>query len=135
MGAGHGRWGMAGFAQGPRKVDRPQAQGRRRLFPGKLSGSRPAPGTDRGTRMKIGIIGAGTVAQTIARHVLPLGHQVMLSNTRGPESLAPLVKQLGPGASAGTPQQAAGHEIVVLAVLWSDVRAALLSIPTGRDAS
>jgi len=79
--------------------------------------------------MKIGIIGAGTVAQTIARHVLPLGHQVMLSNTRGPESLAPLVKQLGPGASAGTPQQAAGQEIVVLAVMWWHVQAALFSIP------
>ena len=79
--------------------------------------------------MKIGIIGAGTVAQTIARHVLPLGHHVMLSNTRGPESLAPLVKQLGPGASAGTPQQAADQEIVVLAVMWWHVQAALFSIP------
>ena len=78
--------------------------------------------------MKIGIIGAGTVAQTITRHVLPLGHQVMLSNTRGPESLAQLVKQLGPGASAGTPQQAADQEIVVLAVMWWHVQAALFSI-------
>ena len=57
--------------------------------------------------MKIGIIGAGTVAQTIARHVLPFGHQVMLSNTQGPDSLAPLLKKLGPGAIAGTAQQAA----------------------------
>ena len=48
--------------------------------------------------MKIGIIGAGVVAQTIAKHVLPLGHQVMLSNKRGPDTLAPLVKELGPGA-------------------------------------
>jgi predicted dinucleotide-binding enzyme len=79
--------------------------------------------------MKIGIIGAGTVAQTIARHVLPLGHKVMLSNTHGPESLAPLVKQLGPGASAGTPQQAADQEIVVLAVMWWNIQAALFSIP------
>jgi predicted dinucleotide-binding enzyme len=51
--------------------------------------------------MKIGTIGAGTVAQTIARHVLPLGHQVMLSNTQGPDSLAPLLKKLGPGAGKG----------------------------------
>ena len=79
--------------------------------------------------MKIGIIGAGTVAQTIARHVLPLGHHVMLSNTHGPESLAPLVKQLGPSASAGTPQQAADQDIVVLAVMWWHVQAALFSIP------
>ena len=46
--------------------------------------------------MKIGFIGAGTVAQTIARHVLPHGHQVLLSNTRGPASLAPLVEELVP---------------------------------------
>jgi predicted dinucleotide-binding enzyme len=79
--------------------------------------------------MKIGIIGAGTVAQTIARHVLPLGHEVMLSNTHGPESLVSLVKQLGPNASAGTPQQAAEQDIVVLAVMWWNVQAALFSIP------
>jgi NADP oxidoreductase coenzyme F420-dependent len=40
------------------------------------------------TIMKIGFIGASTVAQTIAKHVLPFGHQVMLSNSRGPDSLA-----------------------------------------------
>jgi 8-hydroxy-5-deazaflavin:NADPH oxidoreductase len=79
--------------------------------------------------MKIGIIGAGTVAQTIARHVLPFGHQVMLSNTQGPDSLAPLVKKLGPGAIAGTPQQAAEQDIVILAVMWWNVQAALFSIP------
>lgn len=55
--------------------------------------------------MKIGFIGAGTVAQTIARHVLPHGHQVLLSNTRGPASLAPLVEELVPAPSpwAGSP--------------------------------
>ncbi len=79
--------------------------------------------------MKIGIIGAGTVAQTIAKHVLPFGHEVMLSNTRGPDSLAPLVKELGPGASAGIPQQAAERDIVVLAVMWWHAQAALFSIP------
>ena len=52
--------------------------------------------------MKIGSIGASTVAQTIAKHVPPFGHQVMLSNSRGPDSLAALVKELGTGATAGT---------------------------------
>lgn len=79
--------------------------------------------------MRIGFIGAGEVAQTIAKHVLPLGHQVMFSNTRGPDSLAALVKELGAGASAGTPQQAAEQDIVVLAVMWWNVQAALFSIP------
>ncbi len=79
--------------------------------------------------MKIGFIGAGAVAQTISRHVLPFGHQVMLSNTKGPDSLASLVKDLGPGAAAGTPQQAAEQDIVVLAAKWPSVQAALSSIP------
>ena len=79
--------------------------------------------------MRIGFIGAGIVAQTIAKHVLPFGHQVMLSNTHGPDSLGQVVEQLGPGAAAGTPQQAAEQDIVVLAVGWSSAQAALFSIP------
>jgi len=78
--------------------------------------------------MKIGFIGASTVAQTIAKHVLPLGHQVMLSNSRGPDSLAEVVKELGVGATAGTPQQVAEQDIVVLAVRWSSVQPALFGV-------
>ena len=69
--------------------------------------------------MKIGFLGAGTVAQTIARHVLPHGHKVLLSNTKGPDSLASVVEKLGAGASAGTPQEAASQDLVVLAVGWA----------------
>jgi predicted dinucleotide-binding enzyme len=78
--------------------------------------------------MKIGFIGAGIVAQTISKHVLPFGHQVLLSNTRGPDSLASLVRELGPGATAGSPQEAAAQDMVVLAVNWSSVQTALFSI-------
>src|ERR1700720_1109004 len=78
--------------------------------------------------MKIGFIGASAVAQTISKHVLPYGHQVVLSNSRGPDSLVSLVKELGPGAEAGTPQDAAEQDLVVLAVNWSSVQAALFSI-------
>ncbi len=79
--------------------------------------------------MKIGFIGAGVVAQTIAKHVLPFGHQVVLSNTKGSESLAQLVEELGVGASAGSVRQATEQEIVVLAVNWPAVQVALFSIP------
>ena len=78
--------------------------------------------------MRIGFLGAGVVAQTISRHVLPLGHQVVLSNTKAVDSLAPQVAQLGSGATAGTPQQAAEQDIVVLAVNWPNVQAALFSV-------
>jgi predicted dinucleotide-binding enzyme len=79
--------------------------------------------------MKIGFIGAEVVAQTVARHVLPFGHKVVLSNSRGPDTLASLVQELGSGATAATPQEAADQEIVVLAVNWPRVQMALFSIP------
>lgn len=79
--------------------------------------------------MRIGTLGAGTVATAIARHALASGHQVVLSNRRGPESLAELVEQLGPGASAAKPGEAAAEELVVLAVSWSDIPAAVGGLP------
>ncbi|NDW05099.1 NADPH-dependent F420 reductase [Jiella pacifica] len=79
--------------------------------------------------MKFGFIGAGAVAQTIARRILPFGHEVLLSNSRGPDTLADVVGKLGRGASAGTPQQAAEQDVVVLSVAWSRVPEALASVP------
>lgn len=78
--------------------------------------------------MNIGFIGAGPVAQTIARHALLAGHHVVISNSRGPESLAGLVAALGPGAAAGTVKEAAAQDLVVLAVKWWNVQAALFSV-------
>jgi 8-hydroxy-5-deazaflavin:NADPH oxidoreductase len=83
--------------------------------------------------MRIGFIGAGSVAQTVAKHVLFRGYRVLLSNTRGPESLAPLVKELGPGAEAGTPQQAVEQDLVVFAVTWPQVESALSSVSRWKD--
>jgi 8-hydroxy-5-deazaflavin:NADPH oxidoreductase len=84
--------------------------------------------TARKFEMKIGFIGAGPVAQTIARHALSVGHQVVLSNSRGPESLADLVAELGIGAAAGTAKEAAEQDLVVLATKWWNVQAALFSV-------
>ena len=79
--------------------------------------------------MRFGFIGAGRVAQTIARHLLPFGHEVVLSNGRGPETLGEVVDALGPGARAGTPQDAADQDLVVLAVAWDRVDTALKAVP------
>ena len=73
----------------------------------------------------VGTIGAGNVAQTIARLALAAGHNVILSNSRGPESLTELVGQLGANASAATAAQAARADIVILAVGWDQVPTAL----------
>lgn len=67
--------------------------------------------------MKIGIIGAGNIGASLARLLVGVGHDVVIANSRGPESLAGLVAELGERASAGTPEQAAKHgELVIEAI-------------------
>ncbi|WUN29160.1 NAD(P)-binding domain-containing protein (plasmid) [Streptomyces sp. NBC_00316] len=79
--------------------------------------------------MKIGTIRAGTVSAASARQALTSGHQVVLSNSRGPASLQQLVAELGRSASAGTRQEAAAAEIVLVAVPWPVVPMALDVLP------
>jgi predicted dinucleotide-binding enzyme len=55
----------------------------------------------------IGIIGAGHIGSQIARKAVELDYDVVISNSRGPETLAELVNELGPKAKAATPQEAA----------------------------
>ena len=65
----------------------------------------------------IGIIGSGMIGGTVARLSAAAGHRVVLSNSRGPETLAELAAELGPLATAGTAEQAAeAGELVVVSV-------------------
>src|SRR5439155_1492400 len=50
----------------------------------------------------IGLIGAGHIGSQVARLAVAHGHQVVISNSRGPETLAGLVAELGPNARAAT---------------------------------
>ncbi|MEV3889350.1 NAD(P)-binding domain-containing protein [Streptomyces griseoincarnatus] len=79
--------------------------------------------------MRIGMLGAGTLAQALARHAIRQGHEVVLSNSRGPASMTPLVRELGPLARAGTPAEAAAADLVVLAVGWPRVPEVAASLP------
>lgn len=54
----------------------------------------------------IGIIGSGLVGGAIARLAVDAGHNVVLSNSRGPETISGLVQELGPLARAGTVDEA-----------------------------
>jgi predicted dinucleotide-binding enzyme len=78
--------------------------------------------------MKVGFLGAGNVARTFGRHLLTAGHTIVVSNSRGPQTLADFVADLGPGAIGGTKQQAADCDVVVLAVHWVKVREALQGV-------
>jgi 8-hydroxy-5-deazaflavin:NADPH oxidoreductase len=67
--------------------------------------------------MRIGIIGSGNIGSTTARLFANAGHEVTIANSRGPESLAELVGDLGPNARAGTVEDAArGGDVVLVAV-------------------
>jgi 8-hydroxy-5-deazaflavin:NADPH oxidoreductase len=79
--------------------------------------------------MRIGTLGAGEVAQALAIHLLKAGHEVLLSNSRGPGSLTQLVSKLGKGARAVTMDEAAKAPMVVLAVPWPKVEAVLGKLP------
>lgn len=50
----------------------------------------------------LGIIGAGHIGSQLARLAVKSGYDVVLANSRGPETLAPLVAELGPKARAAT---------------------------------
>lgn len=71
--------------------------------------------------MKIGIIGAGDIGQRLAKHVLSTGNEVVICNSRGPETLRDAIAALGSGASAGTLQEVVAQDIVILAVWWDAV--------------
>jgi predicted dinucleotide-binding enzyme len=65
----------------------------------------------------IGFIGSGLIGGTLAKLSVAAGHQVVLSNSRGPETLADLISQLGPQARAATAQEAAeAADVVVVSV-------------------
>jgi len=74
--------------------------------------------------LKIGILGAGNIGATAARLFIDAGHEVAISNSRGPESLKELVRELGPKAHAMTIDEAARFgEVVLLAVPWRTAEA------------
>jgi predicted dinucleotide-binding enzyme len=66
--------------------------------------------------MTVGFIGSGHIGGTVARLSVAAGYQVVLSNSRGPETLAGLAADLGPQARAATPAEAALGDLVVISV-------------------
>jgi 8-hydroxy-5-deazaflavin:NADPH oxidoreductase len=76
----------------------------------------------------VGIIGAGNIGEALARIAQRAGREVVIANSRGPESLAPVVAALGPGVSAGTVREAAAAGIVAIAVPWPNVPAAVTGL-------
>lgn len=75
--------------------------------------------------MKVGFIGAGHIGKALAKKFVNAGYPVIISNSRGVDSLQALVEELGELASAGTTEDAANADLVVLAVIWDQIAGAL----------
>src|SRR6185436_12334163 len=71
----------------------------------------------------IGLIGAGHIGSQVARLAVASGYSVAISNSRGPETLAGLVSELGPKARAATAVDAArAGDLVVVTVPLKNYR-------------
>lgn len=77
--------------------------------------------------MKIGIIGAGMVARAVAVRAVACGHQVMLSNSRGPKTLFTLRASIG--CEVGSPEDAAHFGEIIVIVIPLEAYA---SVPVGN---
>jgi predicted dinucleotide-binding enzyme len=88
--------------------------------------------------MRIGIIGAGFIGRAVAQLVLAAGHEAMLSNSRGPKSLASVASSIS-GSQVGTVAEAAQFGEVVLVAIpleyYREIPAALLEGKTVLDAN
>jgi len=65
--------------------------------------------------MRIGVIGAGSMGGTLARHLAGLGHQVAIANSRGPGSLAALAAEIG-ATPVSVADAARAGDMVILAI-------------------
>jgi predicted dinucleotide-binding enzyme len=83
--------------------------------------------------MRIGIIGAGHIGSTLAKRFVDVGHEVAVSNSRGPETLASLVDALGERAQASTTADAVRFgDVVVVAIPMGRYREVPTDAVTGK---
>lgn len=83
--------------------------------------------------MKIGIIGSGALGSNVARALAKKGISATIANKTGLESLAPLISELGPSIKAGTIEQAASADIVLIAVPWVALKELTSTLPAWNN--
>lgn len=93
-------------------------------------------------KLKIGVIGAGNIGATLTRHFTHLGHDVLVANSRGPETLADLANETG-AKSVRVDEAPRGRDLVVVTIpegkvpelprgLFKNAPASLIVIDTGN---
>lgn len=83
--------------------------------------------------MKIGIIGSGNIGTAVGKKVVEAGHEVIISNSRGPETLVEKITEIGFNTTAGTVLEASKQEVVVLAVPWPKISEAVKGLPNWKN--
>jgi 8-hydroxy-5-deazaflavin:NADPH oxidoreductase len=83
--------------------------------------------------MKIGIIGSGALGANVARALASKGYSAVIANKSGPSSMATLLAELGPTIMAGTIEQAASADIVLVAVPWAALKPLLSGLPAWNN--
>jgi len=81
----------------------------------------------------LGLSAPETSAQPSSRSLARNGIAATIANSRGPESLSGLVDELAPHISAGTIEAVAQADMVLIAVPWSKLPAALTGLPDWKD--
>ena len=79
--------------------------------------------------MTIGIIGSGAIGTALAQTLSRAGIKATISNSRGPDSLKDLVRELGRSIKAGTREEVARADIVFVAVNWTKLPVAMAGLP------
>jgi predicted dinucleotide-binding enzyme len=94
----------------------------------------PLAGQELTTDMtNVGFIGSGHIGGTVARLAVAAGYDVILSNSRGPETLKDLVEELGPRARAATAAEAgAAGDLVVVSIPMGAYRAVPVEALAGK---
>lgn len=81
----------------------------------------------------LGLIGSGMIGSTVARLSVAAGHEVVLSNSRGPQTLTDLADELGPLARPATAEQAAAAgDLVVVSIPLRAYRSVPVEPLTGK---
>jgi len=83
--------------------------------------------------MKIGIIGSGNIGTAVGKKAVEAGYEVIISNSRGPETLVEKITEIGLKSTAGTVLEASKQEVVVLAVPWPKISEAVKGLPNWKN--
>lgn len=83
--------------------------------------------------MSIGIIGSGALGSHIARALANKGIAAIIANKSGPETMAPLLSDTAAHITAGTIEQAASADIVIIALPWTAAETVLSSLPAWNN--